>query len=561
MEEEGSGEGGDSVKESTYHRWAYLSLRYTCVQIVRGRWPVSILFDCSNEIKKFLLLRLLENCLDGGMVQCQVVELATILNCFLGLVSESAVGELPERECVTFPRSEDCWEAESPTPKLWLLDVPVFVGTAKDIEAMDEASMLLGGSDVVWKYLYGALRFQCVSTENAHGGLSICNVLQVGARKGIHFVGIRAITVPQSVHLASEHGASDVVLKVQYAAHSDKAQQVRSLSQLLKESSASYPLAASDMLRYCYARRVLYVLSLLEQHMVLRDYACSPEEAKWVPLTDILFFSRHVEDESVFAESRSDLDSRRDGRKGNETATWTQRPVTTVGILPPDAVNLMRYNAARADESDAVDRIDGPSPDSLRLMIGNMLMHIATCEQPTLIEMYTIGEATYKQGLQEASKMEEGTLDSGNVTNDSRSFIDRRQGEAAVNGSAKLESISTPILSTIDRYMSSDAFEKVLLKAEVALRRQSAQHLMTTPRSSVARNVPKRRETDMKDKDFSFSPRAMLGSISPGLHGRFSITSPKVLFSQRSGLMSSITTIMSSRSTGNHAIRAAPRLS
>ncbi|SCU73000.1 uncharacterized protein TEOVI_000458400 [Trypanosoma equiperdum] len=569
-------EGGYSIDSTTYRRWSYLALRYTCIQIVRGRWPSTVILESHIDIARVLPLFLLEHGSDDADVHMHVKELSSVLQCFLSLVKDGKAMGLGKRESAS-PENGSVRDGYPTTSTMRFVDIPVPIGTVSEINAADEASLLTDCDSNVWKWFYEAMLFQIDPTGDAHGGYLLSSDFTADTSKGFHYVRLGAVTLPHKSPRELLHGAQESLklhINLHYVVHPNNTAPARSLAQILEEGASPSSVPAFDMLRYGYARRTLHIMTALEKQGMLKDYACAIPEVKLVPLADIVFFSRYMVEESSPDEVRSCPSSSRSGRGSDVLPREAQKMITAAGLLPPAAVQLMRHNTVNPSGFPLPPSNEHPSMWSLNLLIGNMLMHVATCARPMLSEMYEIGERACNKGLRQAVERNDLTYTDNVVKKHHNKEV---YDGSVVSGRGCAEEQETPkdkdnfevagpILRSTDEYMLSTAFERTVRKANIVMQKQNQSHLIITPRSSIRRSGPwsasRSSRSVMEDKDLH-SPSALgLGSLATTLRGRFSLASPKVLFSQRSGNLSPGTrTVVSERTTKRRAQRAVPRLS
>ncbi|PBJ73524.1 hypothetical protein BCY84_14591 [Trypanosoma cruzi cruzi] len=446
------------VRETVYRRWMCLSLRYTCMQIVRGRWPGDLLLDCMDDIANNLIRLVSEYNSNPGAVQSHLTELNAVLRCFLGLVADGAARRQSQRE---FPginngtaSSLALASATAPTGATSVarrsFDVSVAFSLDRDISSMERAANISDEDEDVWGAIFDALWFQADPTGCAHGGFLSCKDFGMDVENPFVFLRLGSITLPDRLPKTAEgrRRFPKVYMSLHYVIHTADMSPARSLAEVA-EGDATLMASTSVVTRYGYMRRILYIFSILEQRQLLQDYACRVEEVELVPIENAVFFSRKRDKKTI--TTRLFYSALPPPRNGDDASTGGKY-ATVVGLIPPAAVQLMRYNAIPTGTEYPVSRSKRSTLTTLNLLLGNMLKKIALCRPPLLDKMYNMGETLWELGVGAAEEKE----------NDYGS-----QGKKLV----------LPILRAFDEYISSPGFEKSVKEADDEMRQQSAQHV------------------------------------------------------------------------------------
>ncbi|RNF11110.1 hypothetical protein TraAM80_01077 [Trypanosoma rangeli] len=447
------------VCETVYRHWMCLSLRYTCVQIVCGKWPGDLLLDGMDDIATNLIRLVSDSMSSLGAVQSHVTELYVVLRCFLGLVANGTTRRQTQREFLrTANGSATALAAAAPSSRSTKtgarrsFDIPVTFSLDRDVFSMRRDINVSDDDDNnIWGVLFDALWFQADPSGCAHGGF-LCNDFGAAADKDFSFLCLEGITLPDRLpKTANGHGRSQKLhMSLHYAILPVEASPALSLAQVMREDATAMA-STSVVARYSYIRRMLHVLFILEDRHLLQDYACRGEEVDLVPLENTVFFLRKREERKISNErmNHSGVSLLRNG----DGAPITRKCTTLVGILPPAAVQLARYNAIPTGTEYPVPCGEAPSIATLNLLIGSMLKKIALCRSPLLDDMYKMGDKLYNQGIEAAEE-------SG--------FNCRGQGKALVS----------PLLRSLDDYIFSPDFDTLVKEADDEMRRQNAKQLV-----------------------------------------------------------------------------------
>ncbi|ESL07334.1 hypothetical protein TRSC58_04978 [Trypanosoma rangeli SC58] len=443
------------VRETVYRHWMCLSLRYTCVQIVCGKWPGDLLFDGMDDIAANLIRLVSDSNSSLGAVQSHVTELYTVLRCFLGLVANGATRRQTQRD---FLRITDGFAttlaAAAPTSRSTNMGtrrsfgIPVTFSLDRDVFSMRrDVNVTDDDNNNIWGVLFDALWFQADPSGCAHGGF-LCNDFGATADKDFSFLCLEGITLPDRFpKTAKDQGRSQKLhMSLHYVTLPVEASPALSLAQVMREDATAMA-STSVVARYSYIRRMLRVFSILEDRHLLQDYACRREEVDLVPLENTVFFSRKREERKTPHETMNH--SGISLLRNSDDAPGTRKYTTLVGILPPAAVQLARYNAIPTGMEYPVPCGEAPEIATLNLLIGNMLKKIALYRSPLLDNMYKMGDELCNQSIHNAEE-------SG--------FNCRGQGKALVS----------PLLRSLDDYISSPDFDTLVKEADDEMRRQSA---------------------------------------------------------------------------------------
>ncbi|EKF29966.1 hypothetical protein MOQ_006233 [Trypanosoma cruzi marinkellei] len=445
------------VRENVYRRWMCLSLRYTCMQIVRGRWPGDLLFDGMDEIASNLIRLVSDYNSNPGAVQPHLTELTAVLRCFLGLVAEGAARRQAQRE---FPGINNgtasslalaSANASSGVTSVAMrtFDVSVTFSLDRDIASMERAANIIDEDEDVWGAIFDALWFQADPTGRAHGGFLSCKDFGMDVEKPFVFLRLGSITLPDRLPKTAEgRRFPKVYMSLHYVIHTADMSPARSLTEVA-EGDATVMASTSVVTRYGYMRRMLYIFSILERRKLIQDYACRVEEVELVPIENAVFLSRKRD--KKITNTRLIYSAHPPPGNGGDASTG-EKYTTVVGLIPPAAVQLMRYNAIPTGTEYPVSRGTRPTLTTLNLLLGTMLKKIALCRSPLLDKMYKMGDTLCEQGVGVA---EEKDNDNGS------------QGKPLV----------LPILRAFDEYISSPGFEKSVKEADDEMRQQSTQHV------------------------------------------------------------------------------------
>ncbi|KEG14125.1 hypothetical protein DQ04_00611120 [Trypanosoma grayi] len=444
-------DGTSTVRETIYRRWMCLALRYTCLQVVEGRWPADVVLAGMDDIASSLTVLLSEYNSNVGAAQSHVAELIGVLRCFLSLVADGAVrrraqhGKPAVNNGVVSTRN---------------LDIPVAFRLDKEIKTMESAAKISGEDEDVWGAIFDALWFQADPTSCSHGGFLMSRDFAIDTNKGFGFLRLDEIKLPERILKTppGQRRSPLLYLHLQYVIQPADMSPARSLPQLMEDNKSSLK-STSVVTRYGYTRRVLYILSVLEQRQLLQDYACRIGEVDLVPLESIVYFSRQRDDGRMPGDKPIHSYESLPRGAGSSSAI-PAKYVTVVGLLPPAAVQLMRYNSIHPGSTYPVSHKEGSSLTSLTLLIGNMLLSIASRVPPVLSEMYLMGETTRDQGKWEVKDHNGEPSRKGSAVAATKSS--RSKG-------AESKALVQPILRTLDDYISSAAFEKMIKLADTEM--------------------------------------------------------------------------------------------
>lgn len=450
-------DGSSAVSETVYRRWMCLSLRHTCMQIVRGKWPSDLLFASMDDITKSLFCFVSTYSSKLGAVQSHVAELSAVLRCFLCLVLDGAAMQRTKKD-VSETRSGTTSAAASNSGALPAsatarrdIRIPVAFQLDSDTSTIEESVTMSDEDENVWGTFFDALWFQVDPTGCAHGGFLLLKGLPVDARNEFGFLCLDSITFPERVPKA-RRGAGyspKVYLTLHYSFRSANMSPARSLAQIAEETP-TMPFS-SIVTRYSYTRRVLYILSILEQRQLLQDYACCKEEVELVPLESAIYFSRKREDSHMSLDQVLCSHGAPPPPRGDCAATRRRMFTIVVGLLPPAAVQLLRYNAIPTGAQYPVSRRGKISPTTPRQLVGGMLTRLAAGGTHKLSEMHAAG------GMMCDWEAETGAAKTGNGVNGDK------KGDC---GGSSSRSPVMHVLNILDDYISSAAFEKVMEQAD-----------------------------------------------------------------------------------------------
>ncbi|CCD20495.1 hypothetical protein, conserved, partial [Trypanosoma vivax Y486] len=328
--------------------WICVTLRYFCIQVVRGAWAAEQLLRCLDDVASVLLGYAADDITDFTAEKADVRKMIAALRCLLILVVEgAAVSSSPRDSIPSLCGSTSSFPSQSPMSRGIDVSLPLYA--TGDLDTVDEKKIVDAGVDGQWGAFFEAIWFQADPTGSSHSGFLIPPDLSIQQDKGFGFFRITYVLLPKRQEMkdvppaACDH--AELLLTVHYATKTGNLTLAQSPVQSLKEALSSASII-SRTTRFTYARRVLQVFSILEQRGLLAKYACEISNAELAPLVDIIYLFRYSECSRQSGESS--IRPRARSRRSSVTllTRTPKRSLISVGLIPPPAVQLMRYEGA-----------------------------------------------------------------------------------------------------------------------------------------------------------------------------------------------------------------------